>query len=223
MLDNHVLADRVMYLLRTTYAEFSSNQHPFDLAFGDVMNECGVLGSARGELKSAIGKILAARPRTSHARTINKQVEPRPQFTFVVAHADRREVVLINPTGGTELVFRRTEGSVVNTSFSGMVTQVHLVQAQKIAEQIFNEKDREVVPCERIRILEEDANHLLFMIGGTYEAYISRGRHARLSVTITCAGKDVAQKVVPTDLLREAKAIAKQYFKGVGSLALPFG
>lgn len=224
MLDNHVLADRVMYLLRTKYSELSADKRPFDLAFGDIMNECGVLGDARGELKSAIGKILATRPRKPRATKMSDRLKPHPQFTFVVARADRREVVLINPTGGTELIFRRAKGCVVNTAFSGMVTHVHLAQAQEIAKKIFAEKDREVIQGERIRVLEEDANHVLLMIADTYEAYISRGRRAHtVAATITYAGKDIAQHVVPSDLLREAKAIAKQYFKGAGSLALPFG
>lgn len=154
---------------------------------------------------------------------MSEWLKPHPQFTFVVAHADRREVVLLNPTGGTELIFRRAKGEVVNTAFSGMVTHVHLAQAQEIAEKLFAEKDREAIRGERIRVLEEDANHVLLMITDTYEAYISRGRHAQLSATITCEGKDVAQKMVPSTLLREAKAIAKQHFTGVGSLALPFG
>jgi hypothetical protein len=213
-----------MYALRTKYGELPPDKHPFDLAFNDIMDECCVRGDARGELKRMIGKILADRPRKPRStKNCSSWAMLRPRFTFVTAHADRREVVLINPTGGTELVFRRVKGCVVNTSFSGIVTETHLAQAQEIAEKIFAEKDREAISCEHIRILEEDANHLLVMIADTFEAYISRGRCAHTVVTtVTREGKDVAQHVVPPDLLREAKAIAQEYFKSVGTLPLPF-
>ena len=63
MLDIHILADRVSLLLKTRYREITPAERPFDLAFNEVMDRAGVIGSARGVVKSEVGKILSARPR----------------------------------------------------------------------------------------------------------------------------------------------------------------
>ena len=223
MLDKHVLADRVMYLLRTTYADLPKEKRPFDLAFTEVMDECNVLGEARGELKSAIGGILGARPRKPRRKNVVQSKISAPQFTFEIAQADRREVVLTSPVGDKRIVFRRAGGQVVNTAYSGVVSSLCLLRAREFAEKVFAERDREAVAYGRVRILEKSANHLLLLIADHYEAYISRGvRERAVAATVTRNGKCVAQKEVPKELWREAREIAKQYFKGAHSLPLQF-
>ena len=224
MLDTHILADRVSRLLKTRYAATPSKDLPFDLAFTDVMNDCGVAGEARGTLKSEIGKILSSRPRKLKEKAA-KLPGCQAQFSFGVAKATRAEVILTSPTGGEEFVFRRDkDGRVINTSFTGRgSTHVLVTRATEFATTIFADCDRALVQYSRVRVLEEDANHVLLIIGNTYEAYISRGRKAHtVAMTVSREGKEVPQKEVPSGLLREAKDIAKQYFKGVGTLPLSF-
>lgn len=226
MLDTSwILADRVSYLLKTRYAQLTAKDRPFDLAFTDAMNDFGIGGEARGELKSEIGKLLAARPRKVRTKKFLRTQKFTPQFSFGIVKASRSEVILKSPTGGEEFVFRRnSDGKVVNTSFTGRgSTHVLLTRALELAEKLFADKDYEAVQYGRVRILEEDVNHLLVIIADKFEVYISRGlRRGGVAATVTRSGERLPQKGVPADLLREAKAIAIQCFKGSGSLALPF-
>ncbi len=225
MLDSHVLADRVSLLLKTRYAETPLTERPFDLAFTEVMDNAGVVGTARGTVKSEIGKILRSRPRKAGKKTRKPLVGQQAQFSFGIAKADRKEVILTSPTGGQQMVFRRDhEGKVVSTAFTGACTTMALImRAKELAETLFTAKDREAIEYDRLRVTVRDDNHIEAVLANKYEAYISRGlRSGAVATTVTCDGKTVIQKIVPSDLLREAKAIARQHFKGVGTMPLPF-
>ena len=226
MLDTHILADRISLLLKTRYAHTPLTERPFDLAFIEVMDTAGVIGTARGTVKSEIGKILRSRPRKTAKKTKKPLVGQQAQFSFGIAKSNRKEVILTSPTGGQEIVFRRNhEGRVVNTAFTGGANTLTLMaRAMELAETLFAVKDREAVEYDRVRILTREDNHVVAVIADKYEARISRGlRTGVVTTTVTCDGKKVVQKNVPSDLLREAKAIAKQYWRGVGTLPLPFG
>lgn len=219
----HTLADHVSHLIKTRYVHLAHKEDPFGLAFTDTMNEFGVRSEARGNLKSEIGKILSSRPRKLSKKSMRNAAKCGAQFPLTVTSATREEV-LLTFFMGIHMRFRRNnKGLTVNVSYTGNPSPALLAQANAVAEKIFAEKDHEAVQYTRLRILEEDVNHLLVLIDGTYEAYISRGlRTSTVPVTITRNGKSVTQKEVPADLLCEAKAIAKQCFKNSGSLPLQF-
>ncbi|OGZ05178.1 MAG: hypothetical protein A2845_02560 [Candidatus Lloydbacteria bacterium RIFCSPHIGHO2_01_FULL_49_22] len=218
MLDKIILADEVSHLIKTTYRDTPKGMLPFNLAFTDVMNKHGVTGSARGGLKSEIGRILATRPRTTRTTGISKKRPTTPSVKtqeFSVTEKTHNRVILVHLSTGCEITYvHSTEGLVVCSSHRGYPTLQVIRQGAIIAASYFVGMDQGVIEQSSITLGERSDDIATLTIAGKWKMIACRGAKGSIvaQVSDSRSGKPVKQKDLPGMLLQEARAIVSRYF-----------
>ena len=220
--DNHVLADRVMLLLRTTYREWKGADEPFNHAFMSLMDKYDVAGDARYPLKQAIGAILAKRPRRTSKKHADKDPLARPtqKLTFAVIQKSTARVILKCDSTSDEVTYVSQNGQVRCSAHSGSPSSDMLAEGRAYAEEIFAQMEPRVAPPNEIQVVHKLGEKLTMRISGKYDALFVRGKRASVCMMVVLGTEEVPQKEIQIDTLRKARKIAKEYFRDTHTLDL---
>lgn len=219
MLDKIILADEVSHLIKTAYRDTPKGMLPFNLAFTDVMNKHSVTGSARGGLKSEIGRILAKRPRAAKTTersgkrptTLSSKVQE-----FSVTEKRHSRVILAHLPTRCEITYVfNLKRQVVCSSHTGYPTAEVIRQGAVIAAYCFVGMKHETIPQSSFTLGEHSDDIATLTIAGKWKMIACRGAKGSVAAQVSeiRSGKPVKQKDLPAMLLREARAIMSQYFK----------
>lgn len=219
MLDVIILADEVSHLLKTTYARVAKELTPFNLAFTDVMNKHGVMGMARGRLKSEIGRILAKRPRTAKMIENNRKIPTAPPTKaneFSVVEKTCNRVILTCLETGYEITYvRDKERAVICSSFAGTLSAREIARGALLAGSYFVGMDSAAIRQAPITLDERSDDVATLTIAGKWKMVACRGAKGSVVAQVSDirSGKPVKQKDLPATILQEARAIVTRYFR----------
>lgn len=209
--DAVIFADKIMFLLRTKYSEWKSKDLPFHAAFIELADKAGVPGDERYPLMQEIGKTLASRKKHKGAANARKEM---PKINFVVGEKSRQEVILLSPMMGDSITLRRDQdGKAIWHACVGHHSQLALTQAMERADEIFAELDQEAIRASEIQITSKCDDKITMILGGRYKVLMMRGANKSVKTLVVLGEEEVAQKDVPAELLKQAKSIARVYFK----------
>lgn len=218
MLDKHVLADEVSHLLKTKYKDTPIKDIPFNLAFAEVADKYRVLGESRGELKSELGSILGKRPK-KRKQGGRKENTEKKQYSFSMLHVSNT-IEFISKDGITFKFGQNSNDSVVLYSHSGSFQPS---QSLKDAAQKFAIESFQLLPKKqaRIKLVKKDTLYVHLLIDDKFNVVLTNSDAGNIIARVSTDTGHCSQSYVPSDLLMQAKTIAKQHFLGIHSQEFP--